>query len=383
MTERLYYADSHMKEFTARVTSCEHDGKRWCVTLDRTAFFPEGGGQAADSGYIGDVRVFDVHEKDRKILHYTENEIPVNAEYHCKIDWDQRFRRMQNHSGEHIVSGIVNKRFGYDNVGFHLAEDYVTLDFNGELTAEELASVELAANKAVWENVNIITEFPEPEALKNLEYRSKLDLTEDVRIVTIEGYDKCACCAPHVSRTGEIGIIKLIDIMKHRGGVRVTMLCGIDAYKDYAQKQDSAAEISALLSAKRSDIAIAVKKFYDELQNEKYQSAELKKTILKEAGEKLETIEGNYCFFYTSAFDINSLRTLVNEAMKRCGGIAAAFSGNDETGYNYVMGSAHIDLRAKSKEINAAISGRGGGSPEMIQGSAKAARADIEKYFIS
>lgn len=383
MTEKLYYADSHMKEFTARVTSCEHDGKRWCVTLDRTAFFPEGGGQAADSGYIGDVRVFDVHEKDRKILHYTENEIPVNAEYHCKIDWDQRFRRMQNHSGEHIVSGIVNKRFGYDNVGFHLAEDYVTLDFNGELTAEELASVELAANKAVWENVNIITEFPEPEALKNLEYRSKLDLTEDVRIVTIEGYDKCACCAPHVSRTGEIGIIKLIDIMKHRGGVRVTMLCGIDAYKDYAQKQDSAAEISALLSAKRSDIAIAVKKFYDELQNEKYQSAELKKTILKEAGEKLETIEGNYCFFYTSAFDINSLRTLVNEAMKRCGGIAAAFSGNDETGYNYVMGSAHIDLRAKSKEINAAISGRGGGSPEMIQGSAKAARADIEKYFIS
>ena len=383
MTERLYYADSHMKEFTARVTSCENDGKRWCVTLDRTAFFPEGGGQAADSGYIGDVRVFDVHEKDGKILHYAEIQIPVNEEYHCRIDWEQRFRRMQNHSGEHIVSGIVNKRFGYDNVGFHLAEDYVTLDFNGELTAEELASVELAANKAVWENVTITTEFPEPEVLKTMEYRSKLDLTEDVRIVTVEGYDKCACCAPHVSRTGEIGIIKLIDCMKHRGGIRVTMLCGIDAYKDYAQKQESAAEISALLSAKRSDIAVAVKKFYDELQNEKYQSAELKKTILKEAGEKLDTIEGNYCFFYTSAFDINSLRTLVNEAMKRCSGIAAAFSGSDEAGYNYVMGSAHVDMRAKSKEINSAILGRGGGSPEMIQGSAKAARADIEKYFLN
>jgi len=383
MTEKLYYADSHMKEFTARVTSCEHDGKRWCVTLDRTAFFPEGGGQAADSGYIGNVRIFDAHEKGGKILHYAENEIPVNEEYHCVIDWDQRFRRMQNHSGEHIVSGIVNKRFGYDNVGFHLAEDYVTLDFNGELTAEDIASVELAANKAVWENVKIITEFPEPEVLETLEYRSKLDLTEDVRIVTVEGYDKCACCAPHVSRTGEIGIIKLIDCMKHRGGVRVTMLCGIDAYKDYAQKQESAAEISALLSAKRSEIAIAVKKFYDELQNEKYQSAELKKSILKEAGEKLDTIEGNYCFFYTSAFDINSLRTLVNEAMKRCNGIAAAFSGNDEIGYNYVMGSAHIDLRAKSKEINGAISGRGGGSPEMIQGSAKATRVDIEKYFLN
>lgn len=381
MTEKLYYVDSHMKEFTAHVTSCEYDGKRWCVELDRTAFFPEGGGQAADSGYIGDVRVFDVHEKNGHILHYAESEIVVGAEYHCAIDWDQRFRRMQNHSGEHIVSGLINKRFGYDNVGFHLAEDYVTLDFNGELSAEDIAEIELAANKAVWENVNIITEFPDPEVLETLEYRSKLDLTEDVRIVTVEGYDKCACCAPHVSRTGEIGIIKIVDSMKHRGGVRLTMLCGIDAYRDYARKQEAAAEISALLSAKRDDIAAAVKKFYNDLQNEKYQSAELKKTILKAEGEKLTDIEGNYCFFYPATFDINSLRILVNEAMKHCSGIAAAFSGSDDAGYNYVMGSADIDLRAKSKEINTAISGRGGGSPEMMQGSAKATKSEIENYF--
>lgn len=380
MSEKLYYIDSHMKTFTARVTSCEHDGKRWCVTLDRTAFFPEGGGQAADTGLIGDVRVFDVHEKGGKILHYTESEIAA-GEYECSIDWEQRFRRMQNHSGEHVVSGIVNKRFGYDNVGFHMGEDYVTLDFNGELTAEDIASVELAANRAVWENVRITTEFPDAQTLKTLEYRSKLELTEDVRIVTIEGYDKCACCAPHVKQTGEIGVIKLVDFMKHRGGVRITMLCGSDAFRDYAEKQNSAAGISALLSAKRSDIYPAVKKIYDELQHEKYQSAELKKSILLADAEKLEPTEGNFCFFYTPAFDINTLRVLVNEAMKRCGGIAAAFSGSDEAGYNYVMGSANTDLRAMSKEINAAISGRGGGSPEMIQGSAKATKAEIEKYF--
>lgn len=380
MTEKLYYKDSHMSRFTAKVMSCEHDGKRWCVTLDRTAFFPEGGGQAGDSGFIGRVRIFDTHEKGGKILHYAENEIAA-GEYECAIDWDVRFRRMQNHSGEHIVSGIVNSRFGFDNVGFHLGDDNVTLDFNGELTAEEIAAVELEANKAVWKNVRIITEFPDEDTLKKLEYRSKLDLTEDVRIVTVEGYDKCACCAPHVERTGEIGIIKLVDHMKHRGGVRITMLAGIDAYKDYAEKQTSAAEISALLSAKRSEIAPAVKKFYTELQNEKYQSAELKRAVLLADAEKLEATEGNFCFFYPAAFDINSLRSLVNEAVKRCGGIAAAFSGSDESGYNYVMGSANVDLRAKAKEINAAISGRGGGSPEMIQGSAGLSRKEIEKYF--
>lgn len=380
MAEKLYYIDSYIKDFVAVVKSCVYDGERWCVELDKTAFFPEGGGQAADSGYIGNVRVFDVQEKAGKIHHYTESEI-VEGEYSCSIDWEQRFRRMQNHSGEHIVSGLINKRFGYDNVGFHLAEDYVTLDFNGELTAEDIADIEFAANKAVWENVRIYAVFPEPEMLDSINYRSKLELTEDVRIVTVEGYDVCACCAPHVRRTGEIGIIKIIDHMKHRGGVRLTMLCGSDAYKDYARKQESAAEISALLSAKRDDIATAVKKFYNDLQNEKYQTAELKKSILKAESEKLTAIDGNYCFFYPAAFDINSLRTLVNEAMKLCSGVAAAFSGSDETGYNYVMGSANIDLRAKSKEINAAISGRGGGSPEMIQGSAKAVRATLEDYF--
>lgn len=381
MTEKLYYLDSHMKNFNASVTSCEHDGKRWSVTLDRTAFFPEGGGQAADTGLIGDVKVLDVREKGGRILHYTESAIEPGREYACSIDWEQRFRRMQNHSGEHIVSGIVHSRFGYDNVGFHMGEDYVTLDFNGELTAGEIAEVELAANRAVWENVRITAEFPGDRELEAMEYRSKLDLTENVRIVTVEGYDKCACCAPHVKQTGEIGMIKLVDFMKHRGGVRITMLCGSDAFADYSEKQRSAAEISALLSAKRNEIYPAVKRVYDELQNEKYQSSELKKSVLVARAEKLGNTEGNYCFFYSSAFDVNSLRSLVNEAVKRCGGIAAAFSGSDEAGYHYVMGSAHIDLRAKSKEINAAISGRGGGSPEMIQGSAKASRVEIEKYF--
>ncbi len=381
MSERLYYKDSHINEFKAVVTLFGEDNGRMYAELDRTAFFPEGGGQLADTGVIGEVRVLDVQEKEGRILHYIADALEVGQEYDCAIDWEQRFRRMQNHSGEHIVSGITHTRFGYDNVGFHMGDDYVTLDFNGELTAGDVAELELAANRAVWENVAISTEFPNEEALKTLEYRSKLELSGEVRIVTIEGYDKCACCAPHVKRTGEIGVIKLVDFMKHRGGMRLTMRCGIDAYKDYAEKQQSAAEISALLSAKRSDIYPAVKKIFDELQEERYKSAELKKSMLAAEAAKLEYTEGNLCFFYPEEFDSASLRSLVNEAVKRCGGIAAAFSGTDEDGYNYVIGSTSADLRAKAKEINSAIDGRGGGRPEMIQGSAKATRAVIEKFF--
>ncbi len=380
-TEKLYYMDSHMSAFRAKVLSSESDGGRYLTVLDRTAFFPEGGGQAADTGVIGNVRVLDVYEKNGVIYHYTEQVLEPGAEYDCRLDWEQRFERMQGHSGEHIVSGIVHAKYGFDNFGFHMGSDCITIDFNGELSGEELEQVELEANMAVWKNVAVRAEFPSPEELKALDYRSKLDLTENVRIVTIEGYDKCACCAPHVSRSGEIGMIKLTDHMKHRGGTRVSMLCGSRALEDYREKQKSADRISALLSAKRDAVFEAVRRVNDELMSARYQNAELKRSVLGAQLAGLEGVDGNLCFFESAAFDGDSLRYLVNGAVELCGGIAAAFAGDDEKGYNYVMGSSTVDLRAKAKEINGALDGRGGGKPEMIQGSVRASRADIEKYF--
>ena len=327
------------------------------------------------------MKVLDVHEKSGVIYHYTEKALEPGTEYACRIEWEQRFERMQGHSGEHIVSGIVHSEYGFDNVGFHMGSDCITIDFNGELSREELERVELEANMAVWKNVAVRADFPSPEELKTLEYRSKLDIIENVRIVTIEGYDKCACCAPHVSRSGEIGVIKLTDSMKHRGGTRVSMLCGSRALEDYREKQRSADKISALLSAKKDAVFEAVKRVNDELISVRYQNTEFKRSVLSAQLAGFERVEGNLCFFESGAFDGDSLRYLVNGAVELCGGMAAAFAGDDENGYNYVIGSATIDLRAKAKEINGALGGRGGGKPEMIQGSVKAARAEIEKYF--
>lgn len=370
MTEKLYYIDSLMHEFTATVISCEEGKSCWYVCLDRTAFFPEGGGQYADSGYIGDVRITDVQEKDGRILHYAEAPLKVGESFFCRIDCEQRLRRMQAHSGEHIVSGITHNLYGLDNVGFHMGDDGImTIDFSGELEEEQLALIEKKANEAVRANLPILCTFPDSEALSAMDYRSKLELTENVRIVEIEDIDRCACCAPHMKYTGQIGLIKLIEHTRHRGGVRVTLACGMDALDYVNQIQSGAFAVSRLLSAKRHEIDKAVERILAEQLRAKERIGELSMALAREKAEKIAATEGNICVF-DSVLDEVALRELVNMLTEKCGGFAAAFSGDDESGYRYIIGSKHVDLRAASKKINAAIGGRGGGSVEMIQGRA-------------
>ena len=380
MTEKLYDRDSHLRAFSATVLRCEPAEKGFRVFLDRTAFFPEGGGQPADTGTLGDAAVLDVQETDGAIAHYTDRALEPGAQVCGEIDWPQRFRRMQGHSGEHIISGIVHRDYGYDNVGFHLGDHEITMDYNGELTWEQLMEIERLANEAVWRNVPICAEYPPQETLAGLEYRSKLDLKENVRIVTVEGYDVCACCAPHVSFTGEIGAIKIVDSMRHRGGVRLTILCGSDAQADYRRKHDQVAAISALLSARQSDVIPAVERLQGEIAALKQTISELNRKCNEQRLRALPETEGNLCI--VDVFDDPvAMRELVNAGMQRAGGVCAAFSGTDETGYRYIIGSLHADLRARAKEINAALSGKGGGQPTMIQGSCTAPRAVIEAFF--
>ena len=232
-TEKLFYEDSHLKEFTAKVISCKPYKEQYKVVLDRTAFFPEGGGQYADTGMLDDVRVLDVHEKEGIIYHTTEKALEAGKTVTGKINWEERFEKMQQHTGEHIVSGLVHERFGYNNVGFHLGSDYCTMDFDGTLTKEQLREIELAANQAVWKNIDIVVTYPSKEELANMDYRSKIEIEGQVRIVTVPGYDVCACCAPHVKKTGEIGMLKLVNMVNYKGGERITMLCGVRALKDY------------------------------------------------------------------------------------------------------------------------------------------------------
>ena len=381
-TIKLYDADSHLYDFDASVISCEKTDKGFAIVLDKTAFFPEGGGQPADEGTLNGIAVTDVQIKDGIITHTTAEEIPAGSAVKGAVDSEIRFRRMQNHSGEHIVSGLIHKLFGYNNVGFHMGSEDVTLDLDGVLTREDLDRIEMLANRAVYENVNVRAEYPSPEILKDLDYRSKLDLTENVRIVTIEGYDVCACCAPHVNKTGEIGIIKLLDFLKYKGGVRIHMLCGFDALEDYNRRYKNVAAISAKLSAKQAEVYEAVERLSAELSAEKQAAGELKRQLVAMKIAALEPTDGNMVLVEKD-MDMLNLRNLVNEAVQLCGGICAAFSGSDENGYNYIIASKNVPLRAEAKAINAALNGRGGGKDEMIQGSAKASEAEIRAYFLN
>ncbi len=380
MTEKLYYKDSHIRSFEARVISCAEDDGRWSVELDRTAFFPEGGGQPGDTGMIGSARILDTQETDGRVIHFTDAPLEAGLKVACSLDWDIRFRRMQHHTGEHIVSGLVHSLYGYDNVGFHLGEDDVTMDFSGELTRDELDRVELLANEAVYKDIQIITLFPSPASLPRLSYRSKLELTENVRLVRIPGYDLCACCAPHVKRTGEIGMIKLTDFMRHRGGVRVHLLAGLSAFEDCRIKYKNISAISAALSAPQNDTADAVDRIKQELADAKQEAVRLRGDLVSLKATSLKKTDGNICLF-EPGLDTRMMRDLCNAGTAVCSGVCAVFTGSDIGGYKYIIGSRTTDLRERAIEINAALSGRGGGSPEMIQGSVAAPRSEIEKFF--
>ncbi len=380
MTNLLYNKSSYIKTFSALVLSCEEADGYFSVTLDRTAFFPEQGGQRCDRGTLGGAEVLDVQLRGGEVIHTLDKPLAVGAMVDGVIDWDLRFDNMQNHTGEHIVSGILHTMFGYDNVGFHLGDAVMTLDTSGELTAEQLSAVELRANRAVWENVPIEVTYPDSETLKTLDYRAKLDLTEDVRIVTIPGWDACACCAPHVARTGEVGMIRIIDAIRWKGGMRMTLVCGERALLDYRMRQAELSRISTALSAKPEETYDAFCRVQNTVSEQKQEIVRLKRELLAYQLSSVEETSGSLCLFLGDA-DNDTLRAAVNGCVGKCGGLCGAFSGSDADGYRFVIGSEHIPLRARAKEITAALNGRGGGSDQMISGAVKASEAEIREYF--
>ena len=389
MTEKLFYQDSHLAEFEAKVLSCEpvtpdilpgHSGG-FAAELDRTAFFPEGGGQYADTGVLGGVRVTDVQEKDGRILHLLESPLEPGACVKGCIDWEERFMKMQQHSGEHIVSGLVHSTFGYDNVGFHLGSEDCTMDFNGELTKEQLVQIEQEANRAVWKNLEIQTLYPSKEELAGMEYRSKIEIEGQVRIIVVPGYDVCACCAPHVSHTGEIGLIKLTHVQRYKGGARVTMLCGGRALQDYETKQEQAGQISALLCAKENEIAEAVRHLRDEADSLKYELGEKEKKLIAAKAEMIPKDGGPVCVF-TEDIAGDSMRLLMNLVLEAGHSVCAVFHGNDSDGYRYVIGSRTQNMRELVKGFNAAFDGRGGGKPEMVQGTARGCEDEMRTWIL-
>lgn len=376
MTEKLYYDDPFLFEFGATVTEYA-DGR---AVLDRTAFFPEGGGQSGDRGSIAGIPVTDTKIENGKIVHYVSAPLPIGAEVACEVDGKERFRKMQHHTGEHIVSGLAWREYGLTNVGFHLGDGDMTLDFDKELTDGQALRLERMANEAVAKDIAVEAEFPSPEELEELEFRSKKELSEAIRIVTIDGYDVCACCAPHVRSTGQIGMIKLLDRVRWKGGVRIRAKCGFSALDDYNDKYANVKRISVALSSKQSEAAKAVERLAEELREEKAKNAALSKQIAQLRAQAFEPTDGNAVFFEENA-DADALRLLVNGAVGKCGGVCAAFTGTDADGYRYVAASKNGGMKEFSKQMNGALSGRGGGDDGMIQGRVGCSKTDIEKFF--
>lgn len=380
MTRKLYYEDSYTRNFEAEVVSCEPVKDVYQVVLDQTAFFPEGGGQYADTGWLHNVEVLDVQEKEGIIYHTTASPLTAGRAVTGKIRWEDRFEKMQQHTGEHIVSGLVHERFGYDNVGFHLGNDYCTMDFNGPITRQELKEIEKKANQAVYDNLDVQAACPSREELRTLEYRSKIEIEGQVRIVTVPGYDVCACCAPHVKKTGEIGIVKLINMINYKGGERITMLCGWRALKDYDRKDESTKAISEMLCAKEYGIAPAVSRLKEEVSDLKGKLASMQQKILSYQAAQIE-VDAEIVTVFDQFLSGNAPREFMNLLLGRGAKVCAVFSGTDEKGYRYVIGSRTEDVRAVGKKLNEAFHGKGGGKPEMVQGSLCATKEDIQNIL--
>ncbi len=382
MTEKLFYYDSHMTEFAATVQSCQKEKDYYKVVLTRTAFFPEGGGQYADTGRIDDVPVFDVQEVDGEIYHMTKEPLLEGKEVRGKIDWDIRFMKMQQHTGEHIVSGLIHEAFGYNNVGFHLGSEDCTMDFNGELSKEDLRKIEWKANEAVTKNIDIQVIYPSKEELKEISYRSKIEIEGQVRIVTIEGYDCCACCAPHVKKTGEIGIIRLTNVQRYKGGVRVTMLCGFRALLDYRMKEEQTKKVSTLLCVKENEVSSAVEKLKEEQNLLKQKGMETQKQLLAYKAKEVAKENGNAIILFESDLEGDEIRTLMNLVLMEGKEICAVFQKTEEQTYRYVIGSKGMDVRFLASGLKEWFDGRGGGKPEMIQGSVSGTEEQLKAWLL-
>ena len=379
MTERLYEQDSFIRTFTATVIACTPLTEGFAIELDRTAFFPEGGGQAADGGTLNGVAVTDVRLRDGVILHSTATALPVGATVTGEIDWDTRFRRMQKHTGEHIVSGLIDRLYGLQNVGFHLGSADVTLDLDGELTREQLDRIEDLANAAVAADVAVTARYPSPEELATLNYRSKKEIKGAVRIVTVEGYDVCACCAPHVHRTGEIGIIKLLDFIRYKGGIRIHMQCGFDALADYRMRYIQTATIAASLSAKQEEVADAVVRLLSQRDALERELASCKRRLALTRIESLPSTDGALCLI-EPPLDGATMADIASAGAAKCGKLCVVFSGTDAAGYTYVaMGGA--GLQQFSAQIGETLHGRGGGSPQRVQGRVQATEQEIRAFW--
>ena len=378
-TKKLYYENCHLRFFEGKVLSCRETPKGWEVTLDQTAFYPEGGGQACDTGTLGDTRVLSVREEDEAVIHLCDKALTEGSIVEGTLDWEHRFDLMQQHTGEHIVSGIIHALFGYQNVGFHVGADVTTIDFDGPIPPEALCDIERQANEAIWKDLPVKCWYPSREQLPYVIYRTKRELPWPVRIVQVPGYDSCACCGVHVANTGEIGFIKLLSCVKFHQGVRIEMVCGKRALDWMGKVFDQNRQVSQIFSAKMLETGDAAHRASEALAQEKYRTTGLEKKLFSLMADGYAG-KGDVLLI-EPGLTPNAIRELADAVAQVCGGTAAVFSGNDSDGYGVCLANRQGDVKELGQAMAKALNGRGGGKPGFFQGSVKATEDEIRAFW--
>ena len=373
-TRKLYYEDSLLRRFTATVLSCEKTDRGYEIILDATAFYPTGGGQACDTGFLNDAAVIDVYERGEAVIHLCDR--PLSGTVEGRIDWDGRLDRMQQHAGEHIVSGIICRRYGCHNVGFHMGADVITIDFDAPIPVEALADIEKEANAAVEADLPIRGWYPDPEALKTIPYRSKKALDWPVRIVEIPDIDACACCVVHVPRTLQVGVVKLFSCVKFHQGVRIEMACGRRALGILNAVYDQNRQVSQAFSAKIMETGEAARKMNERLSAMEYRSAQLQKQVFAAIAEGYA---GKENVLHFGDLTPGEVRELAEAILPQISG-SALVCGGTEGKFSFCLAS-HTDGKAAGNALCTALNGRGGGKPPFFQGSLNATKAQIEAYW--
>ena len=386
MTEKLYDLNSYITEFDCKVVNLYNatDGKL-AVETDRTAFFPTGGGQTCDCGYLSGIRVDSVEIDHGTILHLVENceenvnKLQVGTVLHGIIDWKKRFSDMQQHSGEHMFSGFVHNLFGYNNVGFHLSQNEVTMDFDGVLEYSDLCKVEDLVNKAIWDNIEIKVNYPNEEELPSIKYRSKKEIDGPLRIVEIPGIDVCACCAPHVKRTGEIGSLRVVSFEKHRGGTRVYILCGERNLLDSKEKLLQNKLVGNILSAKQNETARFVQKLKDDNSRLQSELEGLKRELLK---IRASTVTGQKRIVEFVDADKDTIIEYADLLSEKADDFAAVFSDSDEKKF-VIISKTDFDVSSLCREMNTVLHSKGGGRGGIVQGSVAAEKETLEQFLMT
>ena len=395
MTEAIFDRDPRELSFKARVLSCEErrtaaGESRFAVVLDRTAFFPEQGGQKADRGTLGGAKLLDAEINEGVIVHILDAPLEAGSEVEGEVDWARRFDFMQQHTGEHILSGLANRLYGAENVGFHLSEREVQLDFSVQLSEAELEALEHAANQAIFRDIPVKAYYPDAEELAALNYRQKKELTGAIRIVELEGVDCCACCAPHVARSSEVGILKILSAMNYKGGTRLYIACGMRAVQDYAARIREAQQLSKLLSAPQGELSAAVVRLQEKAMAAEQRAAETALALIlaraeaeireKEQTQGREQAEADGICLILPPLPESTLQRAVKPLKELFSGVVALFAGDDESGYAFLMLGDGVDWKPFLAELRAR-GGKGGGGKDRVQGRLLCRAKELHTIF--